>query len=241
MSMLQVFEMTDLGMMKYFLGMEVHQSNDGIFLSQRKYGMDLLRKFKMESCNPVATPLAVNEKLSKADGDAKANVTQFRSLVGSLLYLTATRPDIMFSASLLSRFMHLPSLTHFGVCKRVLRYLKGTIDYGIWYGSGNGKLEGFVDSDWAGSVDDSKSTTGYEFEAMSYDSPNDGSLSQNSMQMSREFGFNSHSRNLSKSSQNGSSISKFSLVIDHQFFFIASKVSYDVTEHVMKRILKESE
>jgi len=163
MSMLQVFEMTDLGVMNYFLGMEVHQSNDGIFISQRKYGMDLLRKFKMESCNPVATPLAVNEKLSKADGDAKADVTQFRSLVGSLLYLTATRPDIMFSASLLSRFMHSPSLTHFGVCKRVLRYLKGTIDYGIWYGSGNGRLEGFVDSDWAGSLDDSKSTTGYVF------------------------------------------------------------------------------
>lgn len=131
--------------------------------SQRKYASDLLKKFKMESCNPVSTPLAINEKLSKTDGDAKADVTQYRSLVGCLLYLTATRPDLMFSTSLLSRFMHSSSLTHFGVGKRVLRYLKGTADFGIWYSKSDGKLEGFVDSDWAGSIDDSKSTTGYVF------------------------------------------------------------------------------
>ena len=97
--------------------------------------MHLLRKFKMENCNPVATSLAINEKLSKADGDARVDVTHYRSLVGNLLYLTTTRPYLMFSASLLSRFMHSPSLTHLGVGKRVLRYLKGTIDYGRWYGS----------------------------------------------------------------------------------------------------------
>nr|KYP76214.1 Copia protein [Cajanus cajan] len=147
-SMLQVFEMTYLGVMRYFLGMEVHQIDDGIFLSQKKYANDLLKKFKLENCNPVSTPLAVNEKLSKADGDAKADVTQYRSLVGSLLYLTATRPDLMFCSSLLSRFMHSPSLTHFGVGKRVLRYLKGTADFGIWYSKSDGKVEGFVDSDW---------------------------------------------------------------------------------------------
>jgi hypothetical protein len=161
--MLQAFEMTDLGEMKYFLGMELHQHNDGIFISQSKYANDVLKKFKLESCKPVSTPLAVNEKLSKADGDDKADVTQYRSLIGCLLYLTATRPDLMFSASLLSRFMHSPSVTHFGVGKRVLRYIKGTSDFGIWYSKSDGKLEGFVDSDWAGSVDDSKSTTGYVF------------------------------------------------------------------------------
>ncbi|KAK2404761.1 putative mitochondrial protein [Trifolium repens] len=162
-SMLQAFEMTDLGEMKYFLGMELHQHDDGIFISQSKYANDVLKKFKLESCKPVSTPLAVNEKLSKVDGDDKADVTQYRSLIGCLLYLTATRPDLMFSASLLSRFMHSPSVTHFGVGKRVLRYIKGTSDFGIWYSKSDGKLEGFVDSDWAGSVDDSKSTTGYVF------------------------------------------------------------------------------
>lgn len=162
-SMLQVFEMTDLGLMKYFLGMELHQLDDGIFLSQKKYANDVLKKFKLESCKSVSTPLAVNEKLSKSDGDAKADVTQYRSLIGCLLYLTATRPDLMFSASLLSRFMHSPSVTHLGVGKRVLRYIRGTTDFGIWYNKGDGKIEGFVDSDWAGSVDDSKSTSGYVF------------------------------------------------------------------------------
>ena len=132
--MLQYFEMRDLGLMGYFLGMEVHQVKDEVFLSQKKYAMDLLKKFKLESYNPVSTPLAANEKLSKTDGgDAKADVTQYRSLVGSLLYLTATRPDLMFSTNLLSRFMHSPSLTHFDVGKRVLRYLKGTTNFGIWY------------------------------------------------------------------------------------------------------------
>ena len=131
-SMLKEFEMTNLGGMNYFLGMEVHQLNDGIFLSQRKYAMDVLRKFKMESCKPVSTPLAINEKLTKSDGDAKADESNYRSLVGSLLYLTATRPDLMYPSSLLSRFMHSPSLTHFGVGKRIFRYLKVTLDLVIW-------------------------------------------------------------------------------------------------------------
>ena len=100
-SMLKEFEMTDLGVMNYFLGMEVHQLNDGIFLSQRKYAMDVLRKFKMESCKPVSTPLAINEKLTKSDGDAKADESNYRSLVGSLLYLTVARPDLMYPSGIL--------------------------------------------------------------------------------------------------------------------------------------------
>lgn len=115
-------------------------------------------------CNPVATPLIVNEKLSKEDGSKKANASLYRSLVGSLLYLTATRPDIMYATSLLSRYMHNPSQTHFGVAKRVLRYIKGTLDFGILYEKNVGaKLIGFCDSDWAGCVDDMRSTSGYAF------------------------------------------------------------------------------
>ncbi|KAL4369603.1 hypothetical protein GQ457_05G026510 [Hibiscus cannabinus] len=115
------FEMTDLGLMNYFLGMEVHQGEDGIFISQRKYANDVLKKFKMQNCKPVSTPLVVNEKLSKVDGQRKVDAKEYKSLVGSLLYLIATRPDLMFAASLLSRFMTEPSDVHMGAARRVLR------------------------------------------------------------------------------------------------------------------------
>lgn len=158
------FEMTDLGDMKYFLGLEVHQSMDGIFICQQKYAQEILKKFKMQDSKPVPTPLVLNAKLSKEDGDEMADARSYRSLIGSLLYLTATRSDLMYSASLLSRFMQQPSQTHFAAAKRVLRYLKGTTQLGIWFRSTkNGSLNGFVDSDWAGSIDDMKSTTGYCF------------------------------------------------------------------------------
>ena len=115
-------------------------------------------------CKAVSIPLVCNEKLSKEKYGDKADPTAYRSLIGSLLYLTTTRPDLMFTASLLSRFMHSPSQVHFGVAKRVLRYVKGTADYGIWFTpSENGLLQGYCDSDWAGSVDDMKSTSGYVF------------------------------------------------------------------------------
>ena len=158
------FEMSDLGEMNYFLGMEIHQSNDGIFICQKKYAEDILKKFKMEKCKPIATPLEANLKLSKEDGYASTDEKQFRSLVGSLLYLTATRPDLMYAASLLSRFMQSPSEAHFAAGKRILRYLRGTTDYGIFYKSNSTEdLKGYTDSDWAGSVDDMKSTSGYTF------------------------------------------------------------------------------
>lgn len=141
--------------MSYFLGIKVSQRDDGIFISQKKYTEDLLNKFKMYWYKPVSTPLVMNEKLQKVDGAPEADASRYRSLVGSLLYLTATRPDIMFATSLLSRFMQNPSQIHLGVGKRILRYLQGTKEYGIWYKStGNPTLLGYTDSDWAGSVDD---------------------------------------------------------------------------------------
>ncbi|KAL6345503.1 hypothetical protein AAG906_017226 [Vitis piasezkii] len=118
----------------------------------------------MERSKSVATPLVVNEKLSNNEVNIKADASVYRSLIGSLLYLSATRPDLMFSASLLSRFMHSPSKIHFGVAKRVLRYIRGTFDYGLWFVKKESKeLQGYANSDWAGSLDDSKSTSGYAF------------------------------------------------------------------------------
>ncbi|CAL2280291.1 unnamed protein product [Prunus armeniaca] len=106
----------------------------------------------------------MNEKLSKEDGSEQADERVYRQIVGSLLYLTATRPDIMFAASLLARFMHEPTRKHMGTAKRVLRYIQGTFDYGIVYEKGKeARLIGYCDSDWSGSEDDMRSTSGYAF------------------------------------------------------------------------------
>jgi hypothetical protein len=118
----------------------------------------------MVGYKPMATPLAINEKLKKEDGGKKVDATLYRSLVENLLYLTATKPDIMFAASLLSRFMHYPSHFHFTAGKRVLRYIQGTTCYGIRYCINSMvKLLHFCDSNWGGCVDDMKSTSGYAF------------------------------------------------------------------------------
>ncbi|RVX02815.1 Retrovirus-related Pol polyprotein from transposon TNT 1-94 [Vitis vinifera] len=162
--MLKVFEMTDLGLMSYFLGMEVKQDHDGVFISQKKYAKEILNKFHMDDCKRTSTPMNQKEKFSKDDGTEKVDESQYRSLIGCLMYLTATRPDIMFSVSLLSRFMHCASEVHFQAAKRIVRYIKGTTNYGIKYSYyQNFKLHGYSDSDWAGSIDDMRSTTGFCF------------------------------------------------------------------------------
>ncbi|KAL0299923.1 UNVERIFIED_CONTAM: Retrovirus-related Pol polyprotein from transposon RE2 [Sesamum angustifolium] len=111
--------------MHFFLGIEINQEKEGIFICQRKYTETLLKKFKMESCKTVTTPLVTGEKYQKEDGSQKVDGSMYRSLIGSLLYLTATRPDIMFTTSLLSKFMQSPSQVHYAAAKRILRYLRG--------------------------------------------------------------------------------------------------------------------
>ncbi|CAL8998022.1 unnamed protein product [Prunus brigantina] len=162
--MMLQYEMTDLGLLHHFLGLGVIQTEAYIFLHQKKYAKTLLDKFGFKDCKAVATPLAMNEKLSKEDGSEQADEGIYRQIVGSLLYLTATRPDIMFAASLLARFMHGPTRKHMGTAKRVLRYIQGTTDYGIAYEKGKeARLIGYCDSDWSGSEDDMRSTSGYAF------------------------------------------------------------------------------
>ncbi|XP_055815066.1 uncharacterized mitochondrial protein AtMg00810-like isoform X1 [Solanum dulcamara] len=106
---------------------------DGIFLSPRKYAIDLLKKFNVLNCKVAATPMNINEKLCHDDGTEMENATYFRSLVGGLNYLSHTRPDIAFSVGVVSRFMHSPSKLHLGAAKRILRYIAETTDHGIWY------------------------------------------------------------------------------------------------------------
>ncbi|KAF2318763.1 hypothetical protein GH714_010529 [Hevea brasiliensis] len=162
--MIGEFEMTDLGLMSYFLVLEVKQCDDGIFISQEIYVNDLLKRFQLQNCNPVKTPINTNKKFSLDDGEEKVNAGDYRSLIGSLLYVTHNRPNIMHATSLLSRFMSSPSKIHFGAARRILRYLRGTSSYGIWYSNTNNlKLCTFSDSDWAGCIDDRKSATGYAF------------------------------------------------------------------------------
>lgn len=162
--MMQRYEMTDLGLLHHFLGMGILQSNQGIFIHQNKYAKSLLVKFGLEDCKPVTIPLVVGEKLRKEDGSEAADEGLYRRIVGSLLYLTATRPDLMYSASLLSRFMTNPTRKHMGVARRVLRYVQGTLTYGIEYKrEKTATLIGYCDADWAGSEDDSRSTSGYIF------------------------------------------------------------------------------
>lgn len=164
--MKKMFEMSDLGMMNYFLGMEVMQSSHGIFTCQKKYASDILKRFKMQDCKPVGTPMTTSIKLSKDDESEKVDESLYRGLIGSLQYLTASRPDILFAVSILSRFMHSPKETHFIAAKRILRYIKGTIDLGIFCprsSEGVVELKGYTDSDWGGCVDDSRSTSGYLF------------------------------------------------------------------------------
>ncbi|CAL9019831.1 unnamed protein product [Prunus brigantina] len=134
--MMQHYEMTDLGLLHHFLGMGVEQTDKHIFIHQKNYAMKILEKFGMRDCKSVAIPLVVNEKLCREDGSEAADESEFRQIVGSLLYLTATRPDVMFASSLLARFMHNPSKKHMGTAKRVLRYIQGILDFGIEFAKG---------------------------------------------------------------------------------------------------------
>ena len=164
LEMMKVLEMTDLGLMTYFLGMEIKQSQDEVFVCQKKYAKEILKKFHMEDCKSMSTPMNQKEKLSKEDGTEKVDEAHFRSLIGSLMYLSATRPDILIAVSILSRFMHCASEIHLKAAKRVVRYINGTINFGIKFKkSKEFKLFGFSDSNWAGSIDDMKSTSGYCF------------------------------------------------------------------------------
>ncbi|KAL4011853.1 hypothetical protein IC575_028917 [Cucumis melo] len=162
--MTQEFEMTDIGLMSYYLGIEVKQSEEGIFISQERYTREILEKFNMMNSKPAATPIETGTKLSKHEEGDDADPSYFKSLVGSLRYLTCTQPDILFSVGLVSRFMESPTTTHLKVAKRILCYLRGTLDYGLFYFSSKEfKLEGYYDNDWAGDTNDRKSTSGYVF------------------------------------------------------------------------------
>jgi hypothetical protein len=185
--MMQEFEMTDMGHLKFFLGLEVYQGKHGVFVSQGKYAEDLLNKFDMVGCKIEETPMNSNEKLHSQDGADPVDETMYRSMIGGLMYLQHTRPDISFQVNVLSRFMQKPSKNHYGAAKRVLRYIAGTVQFGLWF-ERNKKvnLVGYSDSDWASSLDDRKSTSAYTFTlgsgVISWSSKKQNSIALSSME-----------------------------------------------------------
>jgi hypothetical protein len=154
-SMMADFDMTDLEKMKYFLGIEIAQTATGFFIGQKKYTQEVLERFHMENCNPVGTPTEPGLKLSRDLNGERVDSTYFKQIVGSLMYLTATLPDIMYAVCLISRYMEKPTELHLKAAKKVFRYLKGTTDFSIFYKKNEVSiLSRFTDSNYAGDLDD---------------------------------------------------------------------------------------
>ncbi|GJX01775.1 putative ribonuclease H-like domain-containing protein [Tanacetum coccineum] len=155
------FEMSAMGEMSFFLGLQVKQLPDGIFISQDKYVKDMLTKFDMESVRTATTPYEAAKTKLKDETDPPVNVHLYRSMIGSLMYLTASRPDIMFAVSACSRHQVTPLTSHLNAVKKIFKYLKGQPKLGLWYPKDSPfQLEAYSDSDYAGSHGDRKSTTG---------------------------------------------------------------------------------
>nr|CAC37623.1 copia-like polyprotein [Arabidopsis thaliana] len=154
------FSMKDLGPPRYFLGIEIESYNNGLFLHQHAYASDILHQAGMTECNPMPTPLP--QHLEDLNSEPFEEPTYFRSLAGKLQYLTITRPDIQYAVNFICQRMHAPTNSDFGLLKRILRYVKGTINMGLPIRKHhNPVLSGFCDSDYAGCKDTRRSTTGF--------------------------------------------------------------------------------
>ncbi|KAD3066989.1 hypothetical protein E3N88_34869 [Mikania micrantha] len=155
------FEMSALSELKTFLGLQVKQTPNGTFIHQSKYVKDLLNKFDMNDCKIISTPMATSPGICPDDNGEPVDQTLYRRMIGSLMYLTASRPDIMYATCVCARYQSAPKQSHLSFGKRILRYLKGTPVLGIWYPANQiCKLVGFSDSDYAGCSLTRKSTSG---------------------------------------------------------------------------------
>nr|CAN71245.1 hypothetical protein VITISV_011091 [Vitis vinifera] len=155
------FEMSMMGELNFFLGLKIKQLKEGTFINQAKYIRDILKRFNMEEAKTMKTPMSSSIKFDKDEKGKSVNSTMYKGMIGSLLYLTASRPDIMYSVCLCARFQSCPKESHLSAIKQILRYLKGTMDIGLWYPKGdNFELIGFSDADFAGCKVERKSTSG---------------------------------------------------------------------------------
>jgi hypothetical protein len=155
------FEVKDLGQLQYFLSIEIARSPKEIVLSQRKYVLDLLNEIEMLGCRPASTPIDQNHKLCAQSGDP-TDKERYQRLVGRLIYLCHTRPDITYAVSVVSRYMHDPRTEHMDVVYRILRYLKSCPGKGLWFKKNNHlNVKGYCDVDWVSCLDDRRSTSSY--------------------------------------------------------------------------------
>ncbi|GJZ63265.1 uncharacterized mitochondrial protein-like protein [Tanacetum coccineum] len=155
------FAIKDLGALNYFLGLEVAYTDNGLFLTQSKYARDILKRADLYDSKPVSTPLATHVSFT-ADGIPYSDSTLYRSLVGALQYLTITRPDLSYAVNQVSQFLHALTIAHFQSVKRILRYVKGTISFGLTFSRPHtNTIIGYSDADWARCLDTRRSTYGY--------------------------------------------------------------------------------
>nr|GEX33579.1 hypothetical protein [Tanacetum cinerariifolium] len=155
------FEMSMIGEMTFFLGLQVNQSPCGIFINLSNYVFEILKKYGMESCDPVGTPMETKDKLDLDQKGTPVDATKYRSMIGALMYLTSSRPDIVHATCLCAQYQAKPTENHLKEVKRIFGYLRGTINTGLWYTKDFGfELTGFLDVDYAGCKDTFKSTSG---------------------------------------------------------------------------------
>nr|XP_043615974.1 secreted RxLR effector protein 161-like [Erigeron canadensis] len=156
------FEMKDLGNLKYFLGIEVLRSQQGIFICQKKYILDFFAETGMIDCKPANTPMVINQKLfMKLDGKF-TDKNKYQLMVRKLIYLAHTRSDIAYVVGVVSQFMHQTQEEHMDAVLRIIRYLKGTIGHGVLFKvNGHLKIQKYTDVDWAGDKENRRSTSGY--------------------------------------------------------------------------------
>jgi hypothetical protein len=155
------FQMSDLGSLSFYLGIEVHQDDSGITLRQTTYAKRVVELAGLTDCNPALTPMEEKLKLSRNSTTEEVDATQYRRLVGSILYLAHTRPDLAFYVGYVSRFMQRPTMEHQQAVKRTIRYVAGTLDHDLYYPRCpvEAYLIGYSDSNHASDIDTSKSTS----------------------------------------------------------------------------------
>ncbi|GJX62912.1 retrovirus-related pol polyprotein from transposon TNT 1-94 [Tanacetum coccineum] len=155
------FKMSMMGKLSFFLGLQISQSPRGIFLNQSKYALESLKKYGMETCDPVDTPMVEKSKLDEDPQGKAVDPTRYRGMIGTLMYLTSSRPDLVFAVCMCARYQAKPTEKHLHAVKRIFRYLRGTINMGMWYSKDSCiALTAFADADHAGCQDTRKSTSG---------------------------------------------------------------------------------